>query len=75
MSKPIAIVANSKETIFEVARRAMKNADCNNRITEISYQGQSVLVYPNDVLEKIIKFVKRLVLIQEIARLEARTTK
>jgi Cu/Ag efflux protein CusF len=54
----ITITTTSKETLVNAARRAMKNADANNKTVVLNHGNISSLVYPNDRMEKIISFLK-----------------
>ena len=72
MKKPITITKNQKETLFDAARRASNQANLNNTIVEFKDFQYSVLVYPNDITTNVLKALKRIALMQEIAILEAK---
>lgn len=65
----ITIEAKKNESLFEVSRRAKKNADANNCTVEVLYKGFSSLVYPNDIVENVIKFLKKNEIIARLAEL------
>jgi hypothetical protein len=71
--KPITIAKNHKETLFDAAKRASNQATINNRIVEFKDGEYTCLVYPNDILNSIIKAFKRIALMIEISRLESAT--
>lgn len=64
--KPIIITTKKNESIFDLAKRAIKNATANGLTMEVHYCAQSCLVYPNDVVENVIKFLKKMELIQKL---------
>jgi hypothetical protein len=69
--KPITITKNSKETLLDAAKRAANQATLNNRIVQFQDGEYSCLVYPYDVLNNIVKAIKRIALMIEINRLES----
>jgi hypothetical protein len=68
--KPITITKNSKETLFDAAKRAANQATLNNRIVQFQDGEYTCLVYPYDIINNIIKAFKRIALMIEISRLE-----
>lgn len=60
----IEITTTSKETLVNAARRAIKNADANTCTVVLHHGNESSLVYPNDRLEQVIKYLK----LQELRR-------
>ncbi len=72
--KPITITKNSKETLIDAAKRASNRAsnqaNLNNKIVQFKDGEYTCLVYPNDILNNIIKAFKRIALMIEISRLE-----
>jgi hypothetical protein len=60
----IEITTTSKDTLVNAARRAMKNADANVCTVVLNHGNISSLVYPNDRLEQVIKYLK----LQELRR-------
>jgi replicative superfamily II helicase len=72
MNKPITIQAEKKESIAMASRRAMKNADANNRIVSLVFDGGETLVYPNDQPNKVMKAVKIQQLVGKLKNLSAK---
>ena len=72
MMKPITITKNQKETLFDAAKRASNQANLNNKIVSFQDGKYSILVYPNDVITNVMKALKRIALMIEIAALEAK---
>jgi hypothetical protein len=68
--KPITITKNTKETLSDAAKRASNQATLNNRIVIFQDGNYSCLVYPYDIINNIIKALKRIALMVEINRLE-----
>lgn len=69
--KPLTIAKNNKETLLDAAKRASNQATLNNRIVTFQDGNYSILVYPYDILNNIIRGIKAMVLMAEIAALEA----
>jgi hypothetical protein len=67
----IAITVPTKVSLFDAAKKAINNANCNNKIITLDYYGKS-LVYPNDNLNKLLIHLKTLVLQDKIKQLKSR---
>jgi hypothetical protein len=70
--KPITIAKNTKETLLDAAKRATNQATLNNRTVIFQDGNYSCLVYPYDIIGNVIKAIKKIALMIEIANLEAR---
>lgn len=70
--KPITIAKNTKETLLDAAKRATNQATLNNKIVIFQDGNYSCLVYPYDIIGSVIKAIKKIALMIEIANLEAR---
>lgn len=60
----ITITSSGKESLVESVRRALKNADCNNKIVTLVRNGIATLVYPHDDIKSVLKCFK----VQEITQ-------
>jgi hypothetical protein len=69
--KPLTITKNNKETLLDAAKRASNQATLNNSIVTFQDGNYSILVYPYDILNNIIRGIKTMALMTEIAALEA----
>ena len=70
--KPITIAKNTKETLLDAAKRATNQATLNNKIVIFQDGNYSCLVYPYDIINQVIRSIKKIALMIEIANLEAR---
>jgi hypothetical protein len=70
--KPITISKASKETLLDAAKRATNQATLNNKIVIFQDGNYSCIVYPYDVIGNVIKALKKIALMIEIAALEAK---
>jgi hypothetical protein len=70
--KPITIAKNTKETLLDAAKRATNQATLNNKIVIFQDGNYSILVYPYDIMGNVIRAIKRIALMIEIANLEAK---
>lgn len=70
--KPITIIKKDKETLFDAAKRATAQADINNRNVIFQWGIFSIIVYPNDIINNVLKALSKLALENKIAALEAR---
>jgi hypothetical protein len=70
--KPITVTKKSDETLLDASKKAINQATINNRTVIFQDGNYTCLVYPNDVLEKVMKAFKRIALMIEIAYLESR---
>jgi hypothetical protein len=69
--KPITISKGFKETLSDAAKRASNQATLNNKIVIFQDGEYSCLVYPYDIVNNVIKALKRIALMIEINRLES----
>lgn len=68
--KPITITKKAGETLLDAAKRAANQADLNNKIVIFQDGAYSTLVYPFDLINTVIKAIKKIALMTEIANLE-----
>ena len=66
MSKPIIITATPKSSIFETARKAMNNADVNDKVVTLNFASSTTLVYPHDNQAKLLSHLKVMQLREKI---------
>lgn len=66
MTAPLVITTTPKSSIFEITRKAMNNADINNKIVSLQFAGSSALVYPNDNQTLLMLHLKSMDLMQRI---------
>lgn len=66
MTAPLIITATSKSSIFETARKAMNNADVNDKIVTLNFASSTTLVYPNDNQSKLLSHLKAMQLMEKI---------
>lgn len=70
--KPIVIESKgSKETLIDLAKRALNAASMNCSIVRIVMGGVDALVYPSDQLNTIIHYVKLQLVLLRLKELEA----
>lgn len=67
MSKPLTITATPKTSIFDTVKRAMNNADVNDKIVTLSFASSTTLVYPHDNQKTLIHHLKTLQLQEQIS--------
>jgi hypothetical protein len=70
--KPIVIESKgNKETLIDLAKRAINNAYCNSTIVRLVIDGIDCLVYPEDRLNTVIHYVKLQQVLKRLKELEA----
>ena len=67
--------AKHKETLVELANRAIKNRDVNNFPIEVFFGDGSYTLKPDDTLSEILKALKLLQSLARVAELEAKLCK
>ena len=66
----ITMLFNTKESLVQNARRAMKNAEANGKVVTLKGELGSVLVYPGDNLGGLLKHLKVMELKHGIQKLQ-----
>lgn len=67
----ITITAETKESMSKAVRRAMGNADTNNKNVILSFKGIDVEVIPYDKPNRIFKHLTVQTLVNKIRKLES----
>jgi hypothetical protein len=68
----INMFKKDKETMVSTVIRAIRNASVNNRTVELNYDNATSLVYPDDSIAPICKFLTTQLLTAQIAELKAK---
>jgi hypothetical protein len=68
----MTITATSKDSMTSAVRRAMSQADCNNKSVRLEFKGQTSMVYPNDSPNKIMKHLTTQKILARIRELDVK---